>query len=105
MRPSAQVICSDGIKDKTLYGVIPKWVCDSLEGLPIGSGAPSATAFDSKGQMFVLTCGPIAFLEFDANGRFTRSFDEGLFTRSHGLHIDQDDNLWVADVCGHIVQS
>ena len=51
--------------------------------LPAGSGAPSATAFDSKGHMFVLTRGSTAFLEFDADGRFIRSFGEDLFTRSH----------------------
>jgi DNA-binding beta-propeller fold protein YncE len=72
--------------------------------LPADSGAPAATAFDSKGHMFVLTRGPIAFFEFDANQKFIRSFGQGLFTRSHGLFIDKDDNLWVTDVGGHIVQ-
>jgi sugar lactone lactonase YvrE len=72
--------------------------------LPAGSGAPAATAFDSMGNMFVLTRGPISFFEFDANGNFLRSFGEGMFTRSHGLFIDKDDNLWATDVGGHIVQ-
>jgi DNA-binding beta-propeller fold protein YncE len=81
------------------YAAVP----DPL-ALPAGSGAPAATAFDSQGHMFVLTRGPVAFFEFDANGRFIRSFGEGLFTRSHGLYIDKDDNLWVTDVGGHIVQ-
>lgn len=72
--------------------------------LPTGSGAPSATAFDSKGHMFVLTRGSTAFFEFDADGKFIRSFGEGLYTRSHGFYIDKDDNLWATDVGGHIVQ-
>ena len=81
------------------YRAIP----DPIE-MPPGSGAPSATAFDSKGHMFVLTRGSTAFFEFDAKGKFLRSFGEGLYTRSHGLYIDEDDNLWATDVGGHIVQ-
>ena len=72
--------------------------------LPADSGAPSATAFDSKGHMFVLTRGKTAFFEFDADGKFIRSFGEGLYTRSHGFYIDKEDNLWTTDVGGHIVQ-
>jgi sugar lactone lactonase YvrE len=72
--------------------------------LPAGSGAPAASAFDSKGHMFVLTRGPVAFFEFDEHGKFVRSFGEGLYTRSHGLYIDKDDNLWATDVGGSIVQ-
>jgi DNA-binding beta-propeller fold protein YncE len=54
--------------------------------------------------MFVLTRGSTAFSEFDADGKFIRSFGEGLYTRSHGFYIDKDDNLWATDVGGHIVQ-
>jgi sugar lactone lactonase YvrE len=81
------------------YAAVP----DPL-ALPAGSGAPAATAFDSKGHMFVLTRGPVAFFEFDENGRLVRSFGEGLLVRAHGLYVDKDDNLWVTDVGGHIVQ-
>jgi len=81
------------------YAAVP----DPL-ALPADSGAPAATAFDFKGHMFVLTRGPVAFFEFDVNGGFIRSFGAGLYTRSHGLYIDRDDNLWATDVGGHIVQ-
>jgi sugar lactone lactonase YvrE len=81
------------------YVVVPDPIA-----LPAGSGAPAASAFDSKGHMFVLTRGPVAFFEFDEHGKFVRSFGEGLYTRSHGLYIDKDDNLWATDVGGSIVQ-
>jgi sugar lactone lactonase YvrE len=81
------------------YVVVPDPIA-----LPAGSGAPAASAFDSKGHMFVLTRGPVAFFEFDEHGKFIRSFGEGLYTRSHGLYIDKDDNLWATDVGGSIVQ-
>jgi sugar lactone lactonase YvrE len=73
--------------------------------VPAGTtmGAAAAVAFDSKGHLFVLTRGAQAFFEFDPNGTFIRAFGEGLFTRSHGLRIDTDGNLWATDVGGHVV--
>jgi len=32
-----------------------------------------------------------------------RAFGDGLFTRSHGLRIDREGNLWATDVGGHVV--
>src|SRR5205085_5420849 len=58
------------------------------------AGAAAAVAFDSKGHLFVLTRGNPSLFEFVNNGKFIRSFGEGLFTRSHGLRIDRDGNMW-----------
>jgi DNA-binding beta-propeller fold protein YncE len=66
-------------------------------------GPPASVAFDSKGHMFVLTRGDKTFFEFDENGAFVRAFGDKLFTRSHGLRIDRDDNLWATDVGAHVV--
>ena len=73
--------------------------------IPAGTtmGAPSSVAFDSKGHLFVATRGTHALFEFDPNGKFIRAFGEGLLTRSHGLHIDRDGNIWVTDVGAHVV--
>ena len=73
--------------------------------LPAGTtmGATASVAFDAKGHLFVLTRGATAFFEFDPNGTFVRSFGDGLFTRSHGLRIDGEGNLWATDVGGHVV--
>src|SRR4029453_1661721 len=67
------------------------------------AGAAAAVAFDSKGHLFVLTRGNPSLYEFDNNGKFIRSFGEGLFTRSHGLRIDKDGNIWATDVGAHTV--
>ena len=67
------------------------------------TGASSSVAFDSKGHLFVLSRGAAAITEFDENGKFIRAFGEGLFTRSHGLRIDKDGNLWTTDVGAHTV--
>ena len=73
--------------------------------LPAGvtMGAAASVAFDSKGHLYVLNRGPQPLAEFDANGRFIRSFGEGLFVRTHGMDIDRDGNIWVTDVGSHIV--
>jgi sugar lactone lactonase YvrE len=73
--------------------------------VPAGTdiGAPASVAFDSRGHLFVLSRGPHPLTELDANGKFIRSFGEGLFTRSHGLRIDKDGNFWATDVGAHVV--
>ena len=79
-------------------------VADPLT-LPAGTtmGAAAAVAFNATGHLFVLNRGPQPLVEFDADGRFIRAFGEGLFTRSHGLRIDRDGNLWATDVREHVV--
>ena len=73
--------------------------------LPPGTtmGATAAVAFDAKGHLYVLTRGAQAFFEFDEKGAFVRAFGDKMFTRSHGLKIDGDGNLWATDVGAHVV--
>jgi sugar lactone lactonase YvrE len=66
-------------------------------------GASSDVAFDSKGHLYVLSRGTKPLTEFDENGKFIRAFGDGLFTRSHGIRIDKDGNIWTTDVGAHIV--
>jgi sugar lactone lactonase YvrE len=66
-------------------------------------GATAAVQFDAKGHLLVLTRGATAFFEFDPNGAYVRSFGEKLFTRSHGLRIDHEGNIWATDVGAHTV--
>ena len=69
----------------------------------VNMGASSDVAFDSKGHLYVLSRGAQPITEFDENGKFVRSFGEGLFTRSHGLRIDKEGNIWATDVGAHTV--
>jgi sugar lactone lactonase YvrE len=66
-------------------------------------GAAASVAFDAKGHLFVLTRGDKTFFEFNPDGTFVRAFGDKLFTRSHGLRIDGEGNLWATDVGGHVV--
>jgi DNA-binding beta-propeller fold protein YncE len=36
-------------------------------------------------------------VEFDASGKFVKSFGAGMFVQPHGLTIDHDGNIWVTD--------
>ena len=66
-------------------------------------GATAAVQFDARGHLLVLARGATAFFEFDENGNYVRSFGDGLFTRSHGLRIDPEGNIWATDTGGHVV--
>lgn len=78
-------------------------VADPLT-LPAGTtmGAPSSVAFTSKGHLLVLNRGPRAITEFDADGKFIRSFGEG-FIRPHGLALDREGNIWATDGTRQVV--
>jgi DNA-binding beta-propeller fold protein YncE len=67
------------------------------------AGAPASVSFDAKGHLWVLTRGNPSLYEFDNDGKFIRSFGQGLFTRSHGLRFDNDGNIWATDVGAHTV--
>ncbi len=70
----------------------------------VNMGASSSVAFDSHGHLYVLSRGMQAITEFDENGKWVRSFGEGMFdVRSHGLRIDKDGNLWTTDVTANTV--
>jgi sugar lactone lactonase YvrE len=66
-------------------------------------GATASVAFDANGHLWVLTRGDKTFFEFNADGSFIRAFGDKLFTRSHGLRIDRQGNLWATDVGSHVV--
>lgn len=73
--------------------------------LPPGAnfGECAGVAVNSKGHVFVFHRGERPLMEFDANGKFIRSVDDGLFTTPHGLRVDAQDNLWTTDVGSHVV--
>src|SRR5688572_10580093 len=73
--------------------------------LPAGvvMGPAASVAFGPDGHLFVLTRGALPIMEFDADGTFIRGFGEGLFKRSHGIHVDRDGNIWTTDQEAHVI--
>jgi sugar lactone lactonase YvrE len=72
-------------------------------------GLPGDLEFDTKGHLWVVSrpgngINTQTVVEFDENGKYLRSFGEGLFgMRPHGIHIDSDNNIWLSDGSSHIV--
>ncbi len=40
-------------------------------------------------------------LLYDQDGNFIRSFGAGMITWPHGMYVDRDDNVWIADAVGY----
>jgi streptogramin lyase len=55
---------------------------------------------DAHGNIWVFHRSEPPILEFDATGKFLKSFGAGMFVQAHGLTIDRDGNLWVTDAQG-----
>jgi DNA-binding beta-propeller fold protein YncE len=85
---------------KLEYQLVANW-----PKLPDGMklGGVSAVASDSKGNVYLLHRKKPYVLVLDRDGKLLRSWD-GDFKTPHGLRIDKDDNLWIADMANHLVQ-
>jgi len=97
MKQSAQRVLVGG----STYAVERDWA-----PLPAGMrpGRISTLAVDSHANLFVLRRGaepPV--LVHDAQGRFLRSFGEGLIFDAHGIAIDAHDRVFVVDRDAHQV--
>lgn len=66
-------------------------------------GETSGVAINSKGHIYLFRRAKPMLTEYDAQGNFIQSIDDGLFTQPHGLRIDADDNIWVTDTGSHLV--
>src|SRR5712664_1276179 len=64
----------------------------------------ASVAVDSKDRIHVFNRGAHPMVVLDREGNFIRSWGEGLFSRAHGLHIDDDDNLYCTDDGDHTVR-
>lgn len=73
-----------------------------------GHKGPPRTAVQgavaANGDVYVLCRGAHPVMVFDADGRFVTSWGEGVFSPFvHGLSIDADGNVWIADAGLHTV--
>jgi len=55
---------------------------------------------DVHGNMWIFHRTDPAVLEFDASGKFVKSFGTVKFNQAHGLTIDSEGNVWVTDAQG-----
>ncbi len=83
------------------YEVIEGW-----GKLPDGwaYGDVGAVGVDAKDNVYVFNRGPHPMIVFDRDGRFLRSWGEGIFKRAHGLHMGPDESVWLTDDGDHSVR-
>lgn len=85
---------------KFTYEVVPQWPLN-IEGI---NKEVAGVAVNSRDEVHVLTRSAHPLLIFDRDGRFLRSWGEGLFTNTHGIFIAPDDTVFIADNGDHTVR-
>jgi DNA-binding beta-propeller fold protein YncE len=90
------------------YRVIRDWAVLSVERRPWGGSNGVAVDRDGKSVWATDRCSPEAIPgclgskanpihHFDESGQEILSFGGGMFVWPHGIHVDRDGNVWVAD--------
>jgi DNA-binding beta-propeller fold protein YncE len=90
------------------YRVIRDWAQLTIEKRPWGGSNGVAVARDGRSVWAVERCSPGTAPGcvgtkanpvhlFDESGKEVRSFGGGMFAWPHGIHVDRDGNVWVAD--------
>ena len=82
-------------------------VIEGWEKLPAGyiHKDVDGVAVDSKDNVYLMTRQDARVIVYDREGRFLRSWGEGLFTpRTHGIAIGPDDMVYTVDDGDHTVR-
>ena len=82
-------------------------LAEGWEQLPAGweHGDVAGVATDSHDRVYVFNRGEHPVIVYDREGRFLRSWGEGVFTRPHGITITSDDTVYCADDTDHTVRA
>jgi hypothetical protein len=73
-----------------------KW--GSTAGVDAAKGHDDIWAIDRCGSNSCVTTPDIdPLMHYDANGKLIGHMGKGLFAFPHGIHVDQDGNVWVTD--------
>jgi len=86
---------------KLSYKLVPDWP-RLPEDRPLGH--IPAVAVNSNDRIYTISRGETAIIVFDLDGTILGCWGKGMFTNPHGIHIDPDDNVYVADADDHTVR-
>ncbi|NCG34665.1 MAG: peptidylglycine alpha-amidating monooxygenase [Dehalococcoidales bacterium] len=64
----------------------------------------TSVATDSNDDVYVFNRGAYPLIIFDKKGNYKNHWGVGEFDRPHGIRIDKNDDLFLIDDIGHIVQ-
>ncbi len=83
----------------------PPKVVENFLRLPEGIelGAVSGVEIDEDGNVLVFHRGKNPILVFSEQGKFLRSFGDGLYDSTHFLRVDGKGNIWTTDNKNHTV--
>lgn len=83
------------------YEVVEGW-----GELPAGwrYGDVAAVGVDRSDNVYVFNRGPHPMIVYDREGKFLRSWGEGMFPRAHGLDMARDGTLFLTDDGDHTVR-
>ena len=86
---------------KLSYKLVPDWP-HMAEDRPMGH--VPAVAVNSNDRIYAISRAEKAIIVFNLDGKLLGSWGRGFFTNPHGLHIDSDDNVYIADADDHTVR-
>jgi len=96
----AAALTSSADKPTTEYRLVPNWPTLPAD---LKLGGVAAVATDSTDRVYLFHRGKSPILVFDRDGKYLRSWGEGLVKTSHGLRIDRENNIWTTDIAHHLV--
>ena len=67
-------------------------------------GDVPGVAVDSKDRVFAFQRGEPPIVVFDRGGEFVTSWGDGVFKRTHGIHIAADDSVYCVGDLDHAVR-
>lgn len=87
--------CDRPLVADTSWGSLPPgWSYQEVAGVGV----------DSADHVYVFNRGEHPVIVFDRDGRFLRSWGEGIFAKPHGLHVGPDDMVYCTDEGDHTVR-
>ncbi len=85
----------------TVYEPVPYW---AKLPHPMFFKEATSVAVDSSDNVYVFGRGEHPLIIFDRDGNFLETWGAGEFVRPHGITIDADDNLYMADDDAHMIE-
>ena len=64
----------------------------------------AAVGVDKNDNVYCFNRGEHPVMVFDRDGKFLRSWGEGVYPRAHGVHMGPDDSIYLTDDGGHFVR-